>query len=246
MKTKVMNNANKPAAEPRRGREAAGHVRHSHAAGPRHLGRGAGWWRGGEPPFRVPPEAPSPLGSAPPPLGGGSAALGNFRRASRADFRRPGPAGLYVCRAGRACAAAAAILRCLRAALPSGQLCPPPCGPALRPPPRRAPRGAGGEPGGKGGEEGKKGKGRQNAAGGGRGSAEEERVPPVIKGEEAEGEGRACGAEPPPETARHGGRRERLPACLPGSPGLPPSFSWTPSPGCRFSSLLLPSLGSPK
>lgn len=34
-------------------------------------------------------------------------------------------------------------------------------------------------------------------------------MPPVIKGEEAaEGEGRACGAEPPPETARHREERE--------------------------------------
>lgn len=47
-------------------------------------------------------------------------------------------------------------------------------------------------------------------------------MPPVIKGEEAaEGEGRACGAEPPPETARH--REER--GCLAGSPFLlPPSL----------------------
>lgn len=50
------------------------------------------------------------------------------------------------------------------------------------------------------------------------------------KGEETEGEGRACGAEPPPETARH---REES-GCPPGSPslllfmdslvGLPPLF----------------------
>lgn len=52
-------------------------------------------------------------------------------------------------------------------------------------------------------------------------------MPPVIKGEEAaEGEGRACGAEPPPETARHREEREAAwlapPSSLP--PCLPPSL----------------------
>lgn len=46
-------------------------------------------------------------------------------------------------------------------------------------------------------------------------------MPPVIKGEEAaEGEGRACGAEPPPETARH--REEREAAWLAPPSSLPP------------------------
>lgn len=72
-------------------------------------------------------------------------------------------------------------------------------------------------------------------------------MPPVIKGEEAaEGEGRACGAEPPPETARHREEREAAwlapPSSLP--PPNPPSFSWTLLSGCRccFSSVLIPSL----
>lgn len=48
-------------------------------------------------------------------------------------------------------------------------------------------------------------------------------MPPVIKGEEAaEGEGRACGAEPPPETARH--REEREAAWLAPPSSLPPSL----------------------
>lgn len=48
-------------------------------------------------------------------------------------------------------------------------------------------------------------------------------MPPVIKGEEAvEGEGRACGAEPPPETARH--REEREAAWLASPFLLPPSL----------------------
>lgn len=69
-------------------------------------------------------------------------------------------------------------------------------------------------------------------------------MPPVIKGEEAaEGEGRACGAEPPPETARH--REEREAAWLaPPSSSLPLSFSWTLFSGCCccVSSVLIPSL----
>lgn len=65
-------------------------------------------------------------------------------------------------------------------------------------------------------------------------------MPPVIKGEEAaaEGEGRACGAEPPPETARH--REEREAAWL-----APPSSSLPPFHGlsCRVAAAaFLPSL----
>lgn len=158
--------------------------------------------------------------------------------------------------AGRACATAAAILRCLSPALPFGELSPPPAARAA--PSSSAPRGDGAgrgtdraadgarRQGGRARPAGKKGRGRR-ARGWRtvprRGSAEEERVPPVIKGEEAEGEGRACGAEPPPETARHRGRRERLPAWLAPPSSLPPSFSWTLLSGCCccFSFLLIPS-----
>lgn len=67
-------------------------------------------------------------------------------------------------------------------------------------------------------------------------------MPPVIKGEEAaEGEGRACGAEPPPETARH--REERLPGWLPLPPSLPPSLSPFHGLSCRVAAAaFLPSL----
>lgn len=66
-------------------------------------------------------------------------------------------------------------------------------------------------------------------------------MPPVIKGEEAaEGEGRACGAEPPPETARH--REEREAAWL-APPFLPPSLSPFHGLFCRVAAAaFLPSL----
>lgn len=186
-----------------------------------------------------PPDAPSPARSAatrghPPPFPlPGLGAARQFPPREPSLFPSAGARRALCLPAGRACAAAA-ILRCLSPALPFGELSPPPCSPAQRPPPvLREETGPGGGETRGGGDAGRDREGRKDGRTDGRGrgargrrtdprrgSAEEERVPPVIKGEEAEGEGRACGAEPPPETARHRGRRERLPGWLP----LPPSL----------------------
>lgn len=144
--------------------------------------------------------------------------------------------------AGRACAAAA-ILRCLSPALPFGELSPPPCSPAQRPPPpRRSVRRRGRvgrdprRPGSRESPRGKK-KGRQGQAGrcGGR------VVPPVIKGRRRRGKEERVERsrlQRQPDTGRRAAARLAPP---------PSSFSWTLSSGCRrFSSLLTPSLSYPK
>lgn len=148
----------------------------------------------------------------------------------------------------------AAILRCLSPALPFGELSPLPLFPLLPPAARRSAllqrsvrrRGrAGGETRGGGREAGRDPEGRKDGAGGGRrktdprrGSAEEERVPPVIKGEEAEGEGRASGASSRDSQTQ---REEREAARLapPFSlPSLPPFYGLS----CRAAAAFLPSL----
>lgn len=100
-------------------------MRHSHAAGREGApggyttrpGRGAAARHGRS-------LAPSPAGTPPP--AAGSAPLGHFRHANRALFP-PAAARRALCLpAGRACAAAAAILRCLSPALPFGERSPPP------------------------------------------------------------------------------------------------------------------------
>lgn len=196
--------------ERKEGRNQRGRKPCAHLATPTHPG---------SPPRGDAPPRPSPST--------GSAPLGNFRHANRTYFRRPRPDGLYVCQRGAHARRRPPSYVVSRPPSPLASF-PLPPQPAQRPPPAlREETGPGGgqtrRQGGRDRPAGKKGRGRgTRGRRTRRGAAEEEWVPPVIKGEETEGEGRACGAEPPSETARHRGRRER--GCLAGSPFLSPSF----------------------
>lgn len=223
MKTKVMNNANKPAAEPRRGREAAGHVRHSHAAGPRHLGRGAGWWRGGGAAISRPPRSPLPARERPPPPRRG---LGGARQ-----FPPGEPSRFPSSRASRAlCLPGWARMRGGRRHLTLSAGCPP-LGPALPSPLR--PRAAPSSPPGSA-------RGRGRAGREGRGGREEgER-----KAERSGRRTRLCGGRAGAACYKGGGggggrksvwsgassrdsqtrREERAAACLPAWLPRPPSL----------------------
>lgn len=164
------------------GREAAGHVRHSHAAGPAKRQRGApgGSNATGEQGARclsvrhghsrAPTRRPLPTqerrhAGTPPPiplprLGGAR----QFPPLQPSLFPSASARRALCLPAGRACAAA--ILRCLSPALPFGELSPPPCSSAQRPPPalREETGPGGGETHGGGGEAGRDPEGRKDGA----------------------------------------------------------------------------------